>query len=336
LAGFYAAVLATAYTLYVAALALGIAAYALLLGEAFSTKPHIRQRARRFLALSPLFLLALLVAYLPWLPVVLTALRRPPPTGAPPLTPERFRLLLSFFSFAPGDGQPLRPEGLLYVAVVGTGLILALRRRRTRFFAVWLLGSWAAIEVLEQLHPHWYVPRHFLAAGLLFPIVAALCLAALVRHHSTRLLGALLITLFAVSDLRSLAIYYREGRPDWRGLGKYLRARPRSEVIFTNNQYSELCLGFYVVGPQFLYLRGHTTPRFVPLEGNALPIAWVWKPETTAWLVIAGGGHQYPELQEWSRLFPGIAFPRAEGAILRRLDPSLWGRMAETIPRPAS
>ena len=73
-----------------------------------------------------------------------------------------------------------------------------------------------------------------------------------------------------------------------------------------------------------------------PLEGNALPIAWVWKPETIAWLVIGGGGSQYPEWQEWSRVFPGTAFPRAEGAILRHLDPLLWGRMAETIPRPAS
>jgi hypothetical protein len=119
-------------------------------------------------------------------------------------------------------------------------------------------------------------------------------------------------------------------------LASFLRQRPGSEVIFTNNAYTELCLGFYVVGPQFLYRRGHTTPRVVPLEENALPIAWVWKPGTIAWLVIGGGGSQYPEWQEWSRIFPGTTFPRAEGAILRRLDPSLWGRMTETLPRPAS
>jgi 4-amino-4-deoxy-L-arabinose transferase-like glycosyltransferase len=330
----FLACLATAYTLYLAALVLGVAALGLLLDEAFSEDANRRRAARRFLAWSPLFLLALFVAYLPWMPVVLEAARRPPFWEKPPLTFERLTRLLSFFSFAPADGQPLGRKGPLYVGLVALGLILSVRTRATRFLAFWLLAGCAVIEVLEQIHPHWYNTRHFLAAGLVFPALAALALVHFFRSHRTRALAVAVAALVVILDFRSLAVYYREGRPDWRTIGQALRARPKSERIFTENWYTALCVAFYTVGPEYLYRRGHTVPEVLSLDGEAIRLVWSWPPGATAWLVL-GGSPPSEELRRWSSFFPAQPFPKAEDATLLRLDPSLWGRMAETVPRPS-
>lgn len=330
----YVAALATAYALYFAAVALAVAGVGLLVDEAFSSDLARRRTARRALALSPLFVLALFVAYLPWVPVVLTAARRPSPAAAPPLTVERAARFLSFFAFAPSDGAPLGRKGPLYLIVVGAGLVMAARRRDLRFLAVWLVVTCLIVEVLEQLHPHWYVTRHFLTAGITFPLLAAVSLSWLRHHRRTRQIATILAIVIVTFDLLSLSVYYREGRPDYRSLGKYLTARPHEERIFAENWYTALCVAFYVVGPEYLFRHGHTTPEVFTLEGKALPLAWSWTPGTTAWLVVNGGGTPSTELRSWSRLFPGRQFPRAEGAILRRLDPSLWGEMAKTVPRP--
>lgn len=334
LSGLFLACLATAYALYLAAVVLGIAALGLLLDEAFSEDTNRRRAARRFLVWSPLFLLALFLAYLPWMPVVLKAARRPPFWEAPPLNLERLTRFLSFFSFAPGDGQPLGRKGPLYVALVALGFALSIRARATRFLAFWLLAGCAVIEVLEQMHPHWYNTRHYLAAGLVFPALAALALVHFFRSRRTRALAVAVAALVVILDFRSLAVYYREGRPDWRTLGRALMARPKTERIFTENWYTALCVAFYTVGPEYLYRRGHTVPEVVSLEGQAVRLAWSWPPGTRAWLVL-GGSPPSEELRQWSSFFPAQSFPKAEDATLLRLDPSLWGRMAETVPRPA-
>ncbi len=334
LAAFYLASLATAYALYLAAMVLGIVGSALLLMEAFSRDLDRRRRARRFLLFSPLFVLALFVAYLPWLPVVLDAASRPSPVVAPPLEWGRFTRFLSFFSFAPDDGQPLGRKGPLYLMLVAVGLIMAVRRSAIRFLAVWLVGGVVAIEVLEHLHPHWYVTRHFLPAGIAFPALAALPLASLAGRRRTRPIAFIIAALVVILDLRSLAVYYREGRSDWRTLARYLAARPTSERLFTENQYSLLCVGFYLEGPDWLIRPGMGERDIAPLDGEPVRLTWSWAPGTTAWLVLAGEP-KHQALREWSSFFPSLSFPKAEGAILRRLDPALWDRMIATVPRPS-
>ena len=74
----FAATLATAYTLYFAALVLALAAGAMAAEDSFSSEPDRRSHARRFLLWSPAFAAALFLAYLPWLPVVLEAGRLQP------------------------------------------------------------------------------------------------------------------------------------------------------------------------------------------------------------------------------------------------------------------
>ena len=331
----YAAALATAYALYLAALALFVAGLALLGSDAFAEEARRRETARRALGWSPVFLLALLAAYLPWLPVAVDAARRPSPSPPPSLTFARLGRSFAFFAFGAGDGDALSVTALPYLACVLFGLALALRRKPLRFLAVWLLAISIAVEVLERTRPHIYVTRHYLTGGVAIPLLAAVGLAAIARWRRSLAVG--LAVGFVLCDLASLRVYYREGRPDWRQLARYLRTQPPVERVFTENQYTALCVAFYVVGPDYLYRRGHTRPEVLTLEGDARSLAWSWTPGTTAWLVTAGGGRRYPAFREWATAFPGVEFPRAEGATVRRLDPADWGRMAASaagVPAP--
>jgi 4-amino-4-deoxy-L-arabinose transferase-like glycosyltransferase len=320
------ACLATAYTLYLAAAVLGVGAAALLAEDAFSTDPGRRRAARRFLLASPLFVGLLFVAYLPWWPVVVEAARRAPMAAPPPTSWERWGRILSFFAFAPDDGQPLGRKGPLFLGLVAIGLLTAVRRPQLRFLAVWTIGGILAIELLGRLHPHYDTSKHFLPAGLAFPALAALPLAALAARPRGRPVAAALLALVLFLDFRSLAVYFREGRADWRPLAEYLRREsPAGERVFTENQYSQLCVAFYLVGPSWLFDGGKRGREVLNLDGEVVRLTWSWKPEERAWLVLAGEPRHVP-LRKWAETFPTILFPSAEGTDLRRLDPALRDR----------
>ncbi len=320
--------LATAYSLYLAAVVLGIAALALLVEDALTAERERRTAARWFLIWSPFFAFALWLAYLPWWPVVLEAARRPPPVLPEPLTSHRLGETLSFFAFAPKEGWPFRPGTGIYVALVLAGLVLAARRKGARFFGVWLIVAFLVIEVLTRLHPHWYGTRHYLPAGLSLPILAALPIAGLLSRRTTRILGAALLAGCVYLSARGLSVYYREGRADWRPLARFLKSQaPPSDRVFVENQWTQLCLAYYLVGPDWLYQAmekaGTPEPDIANLEGEAVRLTWAWKPGQRAWLVLAGHP-QSPELRRWAEPFPAFAFPKAEGAgpaVLHRLDP---------------
>ncbi|MDQ5858185.1 MAG: glycosyltransferase family 39 protein [Acidobacteriota bacterium] len=326
LATLWLACLATAYTLYVATIVLAIAATAMLLEDVFSRDDARRRAARKFLAWSPAFAATLFIAYLPWWPVVLEAARRPPPVPAPPMAWDRLTRLLSFFAFAPDDGQPLGRKGPFYLLLVLAGLVIAWRRPKLRFLVVWPVVGFLAIEILGHLHPHWYVSRRFLPAGLAFPALAAVALAALASRRGLRTVAAAVVALVLVFDLRSLAVYFREGRADWRTLADYLRRTASStERVFTENQYSQLCVAFYLVGPEWLYEGGKRGREVLNLDGEVVRLTWSWKPGERAWLVLAGEP-RYPDLHRWASIFPSLLFPKAEGSDLRRLEPALRDR----------
>ena len=326
LVALWLACLATAYALYFAALVLGMAALAMLVEDAFAADEKRRSAARKFLAWSPAFAATLFVAYLPWWPVVVEATRRQPMAMAAPASWERWSRVFSFFSFAPDDGQPLGRKGPLFLLLVALGAGQAVRTPGLRFLAVWGVGGLLTIEVLGRLHPHYDLSRRFLPAGLAFPALAAVALAALASRRGLRIAAAGLIALVLVFDLRSLAVYFREGRADWRTLADYLRSSSLpAERVFTENQYSQLCLAFYLVGPRWFYEGGRHGREVLNLDGEVVRLAWSWKPGERAWLVLAGEP-RHPELRSWAAIFPSLLFPNAEGTDLRRLDPELRDR----------
>lgn len=313
--------LATIYSSYLVQIILGIAAAALLFEDAVSADPVARSRARRFFAWSPFFVALLWLAYLPWWPIQLEASRRPPvPANIEPFGLHRVGRLFSFFFFAPDGGQTLDWSGAFYLVLVLAGSALALRRPKGRFFLVWSFGGLAAIEVLLRLHPHWDVARIYLPAGLALLAPAALLLDAILGSFRAKWLGFGLLAVVLLLDARGLSSYYREGRADWRPLAQFLKNRPKSERIFTENPYSELCVAFYVEGPQWLYRGGRLGRDIWNLDGEVVRLTWSWKPGEIAWLVLAGEP-EYPGLRAWAKRFPVTAYPTAEGAVLVRLDP---------------
>ncbi len=239
---------------------------------------------------------------------------------------ERWSRILSFFAFAPDDGQPLGRKGPLYLVLGALGILIAIRRPRLRFLAAWSIGGILAIELLGRLHPHYDTSKHFLPAGLAFPALAALPLAALAARPRGRPIAALLLAAILFLDLRSLAVYFREGRADWRPLAEFLRREsPPTERVFTENQYSQLCMAFYLVGPTWLFDEGKRGREVLNLEGEVVRLTWSWRPGERAWLVLAGEP-RHPALESWAAIFPSLRFPTAEGSDLRRLDPHLRDR----------
>jgi 4-amino-4-deoxy-L-arabinose transferase-like glycosyltransferase len=326
----YLACLATAYTLYLAAVVLGLAAAGMLVEDAVASDPYRRRSARGFLVWSPLFLLLLFLAYLPWLPVVLEAARRPPMAPRPVLTPARFARILSFFAFTAADGRAPGFSDAFLLLLASIGFWVAARSPRARFLVVWCFGGLVAIESLGQLHPHYDTPQHFLPAGAAVPPLAAMALSALRRRLKSSVIPAAALILILALDGRFLAAYFQDGRADWRPLARFLRGRPKRERIFTENQYSELCVGFYVEGSDWLYRGGRLGRDVWNLDGEIVRLTWSWKPGTTAWLVLAGEP-VYPPLRRWAAAFPSTPFQTAEGAVLHRLDPAL--RNAAFPPR---
>lgn len=330
----FAASLATAYTLYFAAVVLAIGAGAMVIEDSFAEDPGRRRNARRFLVRSPVFTAAIFLAYLPWWPVVVEAGRRPPMAAAAPLTLARADRTFSFFLFANEGDQPLGVPGAMYLALAIAGLAVALRRPGLRFLAAWSVGGFVAIEIIGQIHPHYDFVRRFLPAGLALIPLAALTLALLVRRPPAGVVAAVAIAGILLFDARSLSHYFRDGRADWRPLAAYLKARPSEERVFTENQYSQLCTAFYVEGEDWLYDGGKAGRQIPNLDGEIVRLTYSWAPDTTAWLVLAGEP-QHPELRDWAKQFPSIAFPRSENALLVKLDPALRERsFAAPLPPP--
>ena len=330
LLGVFLASLATLYSLYVAAIVLAIAAASLLIEDAFGAEPARRAAARRFLPFSPLFGAALWVAYLPWWPVVISAARRAPMAAAEPVTWDRLLRTLSFFSFAMNDGERLGRVGALYVVLCVVGVILLTRRRGARFFVAWGLAGLAVLEALGQMHPHMYATRRFLPAGLALTVFAAVAIAGFLRKPATRLIAVALMAAILAADLRTLGVYYREGRADWRPLAEFLKANSsRQDRVFVESQYQQLSLAYYLVGPTFLFdleERGTMAREVYGLGGRPILLSWSWEPGKTAWLLMSADDSEATSLGRWAKPFPVFPFPTAESSMLYRLDPAFRER----------
>ena len=317
------ACLATAYTLYFAAVVLAIAALAMLVEDALSPGGSRRRRiARLFLLWSPVFGVTLFLAYLPWWPVVVEAAKRPPVAARASFTLARADRTLSYFLFSTEGDQPLGLPGALYLAIVIAGIVIALRRPALRFLIAWGIGGLAAIELIGQLHPHYDFARRFLPAGIALVVLAALPLGSLFHRPAGRIIATIALVGILLLDARSLSRYFRGGRADWRPLAAGVKSRPAEEPVFTENQYAQLCTAFYAVGPLWAVDGGRSGRQIPNLEGEIVRLTWSWPPGTTAWLVLAGEP-QHPDLRAWARQFPSTTYPASERAVLVRLDPAL-------------
>lgn len=78
----------------------------------------------------------------------------------------------------------------------------------------------------------------------------------------------------------SLRNYFRGGRADWRPLAKFVeRTAAARDRILARNQYQQLSLAYYLVGPDYLerLVEHETTSREVyPLEGAGIDLRTAW------------------------------------------------------------
>lgn len=322
----FLACVAAEYTLYLGALILAIASGSLLIEDALTATPERRRAARRFLLASPLFGLALWIAYLPWWPVLWAASHRPPASAAPAFSLQRFGVALSFFSFAPNDGNAATIATWAYALLLLIGLAVAARRPGLRFVIGWVLLGMGTIEVLEHLHPHYYVPRHYLPSAIAFPLLAALALTWLGRRNLLRILIAagLLVSVLGC-EFHGLRQYYANGRErskPWRTLATYLRKAPADERIFTENQFVQLFLGYYLVGPGYLHdlVAGHPARAIIPLPNSSpVPLSWAWWPRHNAWLALLDGSDGHPALKQWAAPYPFVTFPGRDHTVILKV-----------------
>jgi hypothetical protein len=325
---FYLCCLATLYTLYLAGAVLALAAAALLLEDVFDGDPTRRFRARRFLARSPFFIGALAVGYLPWLPTFLKALHQPAMSTAPAWSVRRIGRFVSYFGFAPRDADPWGYADLFFTALLVGGLILAVRRPRLRFLIVWGIGGLAFLEFLEQRHPTYDSIFHWLPAGLGLTALAAVAFGWILKSRMWLGIRLALVVLFLSVALHSLSLYYQQGKSDWRPMARFLAQTPLSERLFVENQYTQLCLGYYVVGPDWLCCPRAGQREIVNLDGDLVRLMAAWDRTRPAWLVLAAGPRS-EVLRSWASSLPSTLFPTAEGdggGIVCRLGPPTSGR----------
>lgn len=308
----FAACTATIYTLYLAGLLLVMVGPAMILEDCFDPEARRRTEARRFLRWSPAFAGAVAIAYMPWLPAFLRAVRSKPLGSSPGFGVNRVGRLLSYFGFASADWTPLGAAGLFFLGLLALGGIHAWRTPRLRSLLIWGLGGLAVIEILEQRKPTYDSIFHWLPAGLGLTAIAAVAMGRLVLSRALRPIGVVAIALCLAFDATSIATYFRKGRPDWRPVAEFLRTTPPGETIFAANQYTQLCLGYYVVGPDWLCCKKAGQRPIVSLDGDVARLESTWDRRHDAWLAMPGGT-AFESLGKWSAPFASFQFPTAEG-----------------------
>lgn len=298
---------AAAYTSYLAALIILIAAGGILLSDG-AGPPARSENVRKFFRSAPILLVAFAIAYLPWWPVLVTAFRAPGLSEPPPIRWARAARIASFFGFGETDWQPFGPADAVSLGLVVIGAVLAVRNARLRFLVGWGFGGILVMEILEQRHPVYDSVFHEMPAAMALTGLAAISLAW--TWGKARIPGAILLAAVLVLDLRGVARYFAHGRPDWRPLAAYLRGTPHDEPILAGSSYTQLCLGFYVNGPDWFSHLGPASRSVTVAEAGEGSSGWDRR--TNAWLVESGG--RDPAVwPNWSRGFPTLLFPDAEG-----------------------
>jgi hypothetical protein len=308
----YAGTVAVAYTMYLAALAVAIAGSALLLEDALLGEGSRRRTAMRFLRWSPVLACAVAAAYAPWWSVYLRAMKAAPFTSPPSLGWSRVVRLASYFGFGPSDWYPLGKAGILFSGAVALGLVVSVTTPRLRFLAIWALVGLSTIELLEHRHGVYDSVFHYVPAGIALTGLAALPIASLVHRRKFRLAGCVFLIIFLTLDARGLSVYFRHGRPDWRPVARFLSTTRPDEPILVDSQYTQLCLAYYVVGPDWLCCRTPSDRSVISIDvGPAAPLG-KHPLSQNAWLVMMGGDQTGP-LRAWSASYPTFASAAAEG-----------------------
>jgi hypothetical protein len=299
------------YSLYLSALVmvpLGWLALEAAFGPVPATVAAVagRRRARRLLAVSPFFLLALGLAYLPWLPTVL-ALRSQRIQRAP--GPWTWGSAFDRFEdLTVGGGGPVPAwAGALVLAVMVVGLLAALRGAPGRVAIAGFLAGTVGVEVLLATGHHWSSLRYDLVGWPFLMVIVGLGVAELggssVRRRWVAVAG---FAVLAVAQLAGCVQYYL-GREDWQRVAQAVVAvRRPAEPAFALNQSTRICLLYYLDVLAGRSPADADPPWFASLDGSAERLAELWPADRCALLVTQSWGRQ-GRIVHLAREFPQLA-----------------------------
>jgi len=267
----FACMIVAAYELYFAAMVAGIASTAIIFLERTSSMRELWRR-------SPIIIAAAALLYLPWVRVVIAAMREP--AFAP-----RDRLSAFWFSYrfqvlGTGDWrvEPISIGSAVLWLLAAAGCLLAWRISNAgRAIVIWFVAGLAAEILVLQVHPHVSSIRHLLPAWIALFVLSGVTMATMTRFRSGAVVAAVLCTIIVAADGATLRAYFDHGRPDWRTPARFVASHvQKNERVFAANGWVDLNFGYY--------WREVGTP--VPLE--RLPPNADVTISGPAWIVIAG------------------------------------------------
>jgi hypothetical protein len=267
----FVCMIVTAYTLYFAAMVAAITSIAIIFLERKTTM-------RRLLRKLPIIIAAAILLYLPWVRVVIAAMREPAFAQRDSLNKFWFSYRLQTLGTGDWRVEPISIGSAVLWLLAIAGCAVAWRTSLVaRAVVIWLAAGLAAEILVLQLHPHVSAVRHLLPAWIALFVLAGAAVSALTRFRFGAAIAAVLCAVVVAADGATLRAYFDHGRPDWRTPAQFVATRvQKNERVFAANGWVDLNFGYY--------WREAGTP--VPLE--RLPPNVEITLSGPAWIVIAG------------------------------------------------
>jgi hypothetical protein len=314
------ALLGCLYSLYFAALVLFLFVGWLILDTAVTGRPEEAARARRVLAGSPALLLALGLAYLPWLSTAIAMKQRRVETAASPWTwtgvAERWQDLTV------GSGTSCSGWGsIVALLLVLLGITRAVRTATGRAVLAAALCGTAGIDLLLLSDNHWSNVRYNLIGWLFLAVLAGMGAGRLRRLPGGRAVTAAAVLLLTFAQGQGI-VRDHHLRHDWRRVAEAVDElwRP-GEPILTQNRSTNTLLVYHL-----RELHSPAAAAVSSVAGSHRRLAELWPGDRCALLVLRPRGRTGRVVQ-LTRDAGELARYPASGARVRLLTPQFRERL---------
>lgn len=241
LALWFAATLCAGYTLYFAGMVAGTTSVVVLLAK-YKESEHARRALRRI----PMYAALLIVLYLPWMNVLISAAAAPP--VAPQETIDLPWLAYRLQVLGTGDWrrEPLTTGSIFFWSLAALGLFVGCFRRDGLHLVWWLAGGMYLQLLILQIHPHFPAPRHLLPAWLaVFPLIG-IAADFLLRKRGWRVILAMASATIVWNCSLTLRSYFEAGRPDWRRVAVFVKTHTANDVdVLLVNDWTARNFSYY-------------------------------------------------------------------------------------------
>lgn len=218
----------------------------------------------------------------------------------PGISFERIKQVLESFSASAVDTSSTHVSAYIFALAALVGAVDLFRRNRE---AAWIVSSLACMPVVITLAAlwktgHWFSIRYLTPALPAYLLLVACGVVTLARRAGRAVVPAAL-AIAAVLVTQGLPAARSEPfrKLDWRAIASVLRRRvPTGDVVLTTNDWSAVCLVFYV--------RNRLPQVYVINASESIDAAEkVIRDHPRVWIVTAGF-HTRPEIVQWTCRYP--------------------------------